>query len=173
MGFLQDNSGNYLIPIHSDNATNQDWVVMLEAGTIVGPSPERVRVAGTFHEKKVIKKYDLFRRAKYFIVVEGYNPRIHSLYFCPQLYRFNSEKKLVPLQGEEIGRLIAQAVAANVVERRPWYEPSEKLPNRPVINTATLNEFDSVVVELPNGRNPSATEPQLLLARENRHADGS
>jgi hypothetical protein len=24
-------------------------------------------------------------------VVEGYNPRIHALYFCPQLFRHDSE----------------------------------------------------------------------------------
>jgi hypothetical protein len=54
----------------------------------------------------------------------------------------------LPLQGEEIGQLIGQAAEAGVTARCPWYEPSEKLPDRPPINTATLNEFDTVVVEM-------------------------
>jgi hypothetical protein len=49
-------------------------------------------------EKKIVKKYNMFLRTKYFIVVEGYNPRIHALYFCPQLFRHDSGK-LVPLEG--------------------------------------------------------------------------
>jgi hypothetical protein len=67
----------------------------------------------------------------------GYNPRIHALYFCPQLFRHESGK-LVPLEGEEIGQLIARAVEASATERRPWYEPMEKLPREPLINSAML-----------------------------------
>ena len=62
-------------------------------------------------EKKILKKYDMFLRTKYFIVIEGYNPRIHALYLCPQLFRHDSDK-LVPLEGEEIGELIARSVEA-------------------------------------------------------------
>jgi hypothetical protein len=63
----------------------------------------------------------------------------------------------VPLQGEEIGRLIAQALESGVNERRPWYEPSEKPPEQPVISAQMPSEFDTVVVEMPNARNPAAT----------------
>jgi hypothetical protein len=84
--------------------------------------------------------------------VEGYDPRIHAVYFCPQLYRYDPDKKLVPLQGEGIGRLIAQALASGVKERRPWYEPSEKLPDQPIINTPN-DEFETLVVEMPSARN--------------------
>ena len=90
----------------------------------------------------------MFLRTKYFIVVEGYNPRIHALYFCPQLFRHDSGR-LVPLEGEEIGQLIARAVEASAIERRPWYEPMEKLPQDPLINGAMVGEFDTLVVELP------------------------
>jgi hypothetical protein len=108
-------------------------------------------------DKKIKRRYDIFLRAKYFILMEGYNPRIHTLYFCPQLYRYDNERKLLPLQGEEIGQLIAQAAKAGVTERRPWYEPSEKLPERPPINNATLmSDFDTVVVEMPDMRNAAA-----------------
>jgi hypothetical protein len=148
---------NNLIPIHPDNATNKDWVILLEAGTIVGPSPERIRVARTTQDKKIIKKYSLSLKANYFLVVEGYDPRTNALYFCPQLYRYDPDKKLVPLQGEEIGRIIAQAHEGRVTEKQPWYEPSEKLPDQPIINSQMLTEFDSVVVELPNARNSTAT----------------
>jgi hypothetical protein len=106
----------------------------LEAGTIVGPSPDRLRGCEVDAEKKIVKRYDLLLRVKHFLNVEGYDPRIHAVYFCPQLYKYDPDKKLVPLQGEEIGRLIAQALASGVKERRPWYEPAEKLPDQPIIN---------------------------------------
>jgi hypothetical protein len=145
-----------MIPVHPDNANKKDWVILLEAGTIVGPSPERLRVARSTLERKIVKKYNLFLRAQHFIVVDGFDPRIHALYFCPQLYKFDPEKKLVPLQGEEIGTLIAHALESGVNERRPWYEPSEKTPKQPVITAQLQTELDTVVVELPSARN-SAT----------------
>lgn len=74
-----------------------------------------------------------------------------------QLYRYDADKKLVPLQGEEIGRLIAQALEGRVTARRPWYEPSETLPDQPIISTPMVTEFDAVVVEMPNARNSAAT----------------
>jgi len=122
---------NDLIPIHPDNIGNKDWVILLEAGTIVGPSPRRIRVARWMQEKKILKKYDMFLRTKYFIVIEGYNPRIHALYLCPQLFRHDSDK-LVPLEGEEIGELIARSVEAGAPERCPWYDPMERLPQEPI-----------------------------------------
>src|SRR6187200_787267 len=146
---FQRNVPAHFVRVHSDNVKSKDWVILLEAGTIIGPSPERLRVARSTLERKVVKKYDLWFRAAHFLVVEGYDPRIHAVYFCPQLYRYDSDKKLVPLQGEEIGKLIAHAVEGGIAERRPWYEPSEKLPNRPVISTPMQTEFDSLVVDMP------------------------
>ena len=61
-------------------------------------------------EKKIATKYNIFLRRKHFLVLEGYDPRIHALYYCPQLYKYDGEKRLVPLEGEEIGRLVAKAV---------------------------------------------------------------
>src|SRR5262249_4993524 len=110
VGFFWKNLSNDLVPIDPDNISNKDWVILLEAGTITGPSPQRIRVARWMQEKKIVKKHDMFLRTKYFIVVEGYNPRDHALYFCPQLFRYDSGK-LVPLEGEDIGRLIARGRA--------------------------------------------------------------
>ena len=45
--------------------------------------------------------------------------------------------------------MIAQALASGVKERRPWYEPSEKIPDVPIIGASMETEFDSVVVEMP------------------------
>ncbi len=157
MGILRRKAPSHLIPVHPDNAAKKDWVILLEAGTIVGPSPERLRVARSTLERKIVKKYNILLRAEHFLVVEGYDPRIHALYFCPQLYRYDPDKKLVPLQGEEIGRLIAQALEGGVTERRPWYEPSEQSPDQPIISTQMQTEFDSVVVEMPGVRNSAAT----------------
>ena len=156
MGIFRRKVPSHLIPVHPSNAAKKDWVVLLEAGTIVGPSPEKLRVARSTLERKVVKKYNVLGKAAHFLVVDGYDPQIHALYFCPQLYRYDPEKKLVPLQGEEIGRLIAQALEGGVRERRPWYEPSEKLPDEPIISTPLQTEFDTVVVEMPGARSSAA-----------------
>jgi hypothetical protein len=78
-------TSNDLVPVHPDNISSNDWVILLEVGSIIGPSPQRIRVARWMLERKIVKKYDMFLRAKYFIVVEGFNPRIHALYFCFRL----------------------------------------------------------------------------------------
>ena len=155
MGLFKRSVPSHHVPIHRHNAAKKDWVILLEAGTIVGPSPERLRVARATQERKVVKKYNILLRAKHFLVVDGYDPRIHAVYFCPQLYRYDPDKKLVPLQGEEIGRLIAQALEGGVTPRRPWYEPSEHTPDQPAISGKLQSEFDTVVVELQTARNVS------------------
>ena len=105
-----------------------------------------------------MKKYNILLRPEHYLVVKGYDPRIHALYFCPQLYRFDPDKKLVPLQGEEIGSLVAQALEGGVTERRPWYGPMEKMPDRPIVSTSLQTEFDSVVVDLPRARTSTRIE---------------
>jgi hypothetical protein len=62
VGLFRKKSLNGLIPIHPDNIGNKDWVILLEAGTIVGPSPRRICVACWMQEKKILKKYDMFLR---------------------------------------------------------------------------------------------------------------
>jgi hypothetical protein len=157
MGIFRRKMPSHLIPIHRDNSTKKDWVILLEAGTIVGPSPDRLRVARATLERKIVTRYNIFLRAEHFLVVDGFDPRIHALYFCPQLYRYDPDKKLLPLHGEEIGILIAQSLVGGVTERPPWYEPSEKLPDQPIITAPAQTEFDTVVVEMPSGRNAAAT----------------
>jgi len=148
---------SHLVPIDPANKSNKDWVILIEAGTVVGPSTERIRVARATQDRKIVKRYDLLLRAKYYLVVEGYNPRIHAVYLCPQLYKYDAHQKMVALQGEEIGQLIAHALGNRVAQRRPWYEPSDKLPDEPTINTEVLTEFDTVVVEMPSARESAAT----------------
>ena len=113
-------------------------------------------------EKKIVKKYNILLRARYFLDVEGYDPRIHAVYFCPQLYKYDADKALVPLQGEEIGKLIAQALASGVKARRPWYEPSEKLPDQPIINTPK-EDFETLVVEMPTTRTVTGKKPVAVV----------
>ena len=157
MAIFRRKTPSDLVPIHRDNARSKDWVILLEAGTIVGPSPERLRIARTTQERKIVKRYNILLKAKYFLFVEGYDPRIHVVYFCPQLYKYDADKKLLPLQGEEIARLIAHALEGGITEKRPWYEPSEKLPNHSIISTPIQAEFDTLVVEMPSARNSTAT----------------
>jgi hypothetical protein len=163
MGSFRSKEPSYLISVGPDNATSKDWVILLETSTIVGPSPDKLRVARSTLEKKIVKKYNIFLRARYFLDVEGYDPRIHAVYFCPQLYKYDADKELVPLQGEEIGKLIAQALAGGVKPRRPWYEPSEKLPDQPIINVPK-EDFDSLVVEMPTARTATGKKPLMVAA---------
>lgn len=156
MGIFRRKVPHHFVPIHSDNTASKDWIVVLEAGTIIGPSPSKLRVARATQERTMVKRHNIFLHAKHYLVVEGFDPRIHALYFCPQLYRYDSERKLVPLQGEEIGALIAQSVESGVSDRRPWYGPSERLSGKPVISGAVSTEFDTVVVEMPAARKPAA-----------------
>lgn len=156
MGLFRRKVPNHFVPIHSDNIASKDWIIVLEAGTIIGPSPSKLRVARAAQERTVVRKYNIFLKARHFLVVEGFNPRIHALYFCPQLYRYDAERKLVPLQGEEIGTLIAQSIESGVTDRRPWYAPSERLPGKPVIDAPSPTDFDTVVVEMPPARNSAA-----------------
>jgi hypothetical protein len=144
------------VPVHPDNVINKDWVILLEAGTIVGPSPQRLRVARATQERRISRKFRLFAQPSYFLILEEYNPRVHAVYFCPQLYRYDPNEKLLALTGDEIGSYVAQAIESSVTERRPWYEPSEKLPDEPVINAPMLKEVDTVVVGISNARNAKA-----------------
>jgi hypothetical protein len=152
----------HLVPIHPENIKSKDWVILLEASTIVGPSPERLRVASTTQEKNILWRYKSWR-SQPFLVVEGYDPRIHVLYFCPQLYKLDSDGKLVPLPGEEIGRFVAQAVEGKVKSRLPWYEPLDELPEERII---TAGEIETLVVERPPaGRaelTPGAASPRAV-----------
>ncbi|HEX7563055.1 MAG TPA: hypothetical protein VF396_07335, partial [Bradyrhizobium sp.] len=50
-----------LVPVHADNANTRDWLVLLEAATIVGHQRDKLRVALTTQERKVVKKRKLFR----------------------------------------------------------------------------------------------------------------
>ena len=147
MGIFLRKMPSHFIPIHPDNITKKDWIILLEAGTIIGPSKEKLRVATV--DRKIVKKYNLFFRARRFLVMEEYDPRIHALYFCPQLYKLDSDHKLIPLTGEEIGHLLAQQLQHGVVYKKPWYEPADKLPGRPVIAEKEDTEFETLVVESP------------------------
>src|SRR5215469_11061868 len=86
-----------------------------------------------------------------------------SYIFVLKLYKYDADKALVPLEGEEIGKLIAQALASGVKPRRPWYEPSEQLPDQPIIN-APKEDFETLVVEMPTARTASGKKPFMVAA---------
>jgi hypothetical protein len=157
MGIFRRKMPSHYVQIHPDNIAKKDWIILLEAGTIVGPSTEKLRVAMATLERKIVTKYDVFLRKMHFLVLEGYDPRIHALYFCPQLYKFDSDDKLVALEGGEIGKLLAQSVQDGVVEKQPWYEPSNELPPQPIIGTMMNADFDTVIVDKPD--KPPAKKP--------------
>ena len=149
MGMFRRRVPNHYIPIHPNNVAKNDWIIVLEAGTIVGPSPDKLRVAVATLERKIVKKFNILLRAKHYLVVDGYDPRIHALYFCPQLYKSDSDGTLVALEGEEIGKLLAKLVEGAVAQKQPWYDPAEKSPKKPIISAKPLADLDSVVVDTP------------------------
>ena len=159
MGIFEKHRGT-LVPVHEDNAKTRDWLVLLEAATIVGQQRDKLRVALTTQERKLVKKRTLFAKPQYFLVIDGYDPRIHALYFCPQLYK-NENGSLVPLTGPEIGQLMAQALESGAIEKAPWYEPGDGVPNDLVIKAAPNLELDSLVVDAPT---PRANKPAPLRA---------
>jgi len=136
----------HYIPIHPDNIASSDWIILLEAGTIVGPSAEKLRVAAATLERYIVKKYNEFFWRQHYLVLDAFDPRIHTLYFCPQLYKLSSDNKLVPLEGDEIGKLVAQSVRDGVVEKRPFYEPEEASPGKPIDATNVSDHFDSLTI---------------------------
>jgi hypothetical protein len=147
MGIFKRKVPRHYVPIHPDNIKSKDWIVLLEVGTIVGRSAEKLRVALATLERKIVTKYNILLRKEHFLVLNDYDPRIHALYFCPQLYKLGPDNKPVALDGEEIGKLLAQSVRDGVVEKQPWYEPSETLPRDPIIATTAKPNFDSLIVE--------------------------
>jgi hypothetical protein len=150
MGIFRRKVPRHYIPVHPDNIGTNDWIILLEAGTVVGTNAEKLRVARATLEKKIKRKYNAFLQKR---LLEGYNPRIHALYLCPQLYKSDSDNNLVPIEGEEIGKLLARSVQDGVVEKQPWYEPFDSIPSKPILRTT----FDTYVVNEPINRISSST----------------
>ena len=75
--------------------------------------------------------------------------------------------KLIALEGEEIGKLLAQSLEDGVTEKQPWYEPSEKLPDQPVISSSMDTNFDTVIVDefTPKARAPQAVDTDAEPSR--------
>ncbi len=132
--------------MHPDNVRNTDWVILLEANTIVDGSRERLRVAQATQAREIIRKHWPFR-PRFFLYVEGYNPRIHFVVFCPQLYKYDHAGHLLPLRAIEIGQFIARALDDKATPRNPWYALSSELPDQPIINESLLTEYDTLLAE--------------------------
>ena len=63
-----------LVPIHADNANTRDWLVLLEAATIVGHQRDKLRVALTTQERKRTKINCVYPR-----VISVHNHEVLSL----------------------------------------------------------------------------------------------
>lgn len=159
-----------LVPIHADNANTRDWLILLEVATIIGHQRDKLRVALVTQERKVVKKRSFFGRPEHFLVLDGYDPRIHAIYFCPQLYR-KEAGELVALSGPEIGQLMAQALQSGAIEKSPWYAPSDHAPEDSVISTSPQLELDSLVVDLPKSK-PARPATLVSVAMPDRQKDG-
>ena len=74
------------------------------------------------------------------------------MFFCPQLYKYDGDQKLVPLYDDEIGQLIAHALESGIKDRRPWYRPQENPPAEPVVAAPPDSDYETLVVEMPPKR---------------------
>jgi hypothetical protein len=146
MRFFHRHDRRDLLPVHTDNVRNTDWVILLEANTIVGGSGERLRVAQAGQAREIIRKGWPFR-PRFFLYVKGYNPRIHFVVFCPQLYKYDHAGHLLPLRGIEIGQFIARALDDKATPRTPWYALSSGPSDQPIINESLLTEYDTLLAE--------------------------
>jgi hypothetical protein len=72
MGLFRRKALRHSIRLHPDNIASKDWLILLEANTIIGPSPERLRVARTTLERSIVRKYNIMLKAEHFLVVKGY-----------------------------------------------------------------------------------------------------
>src|SRR5208283_6143842 len=101
MAIFRRHDPHHLVPLHPDNVRSVDWVILLEANTIVDGSGRTLRVARAMRAQKVIKTFWPFTR-RFFLYVEGYNSRIHFVVFCPQLYKHDEDGQVVPMLVQEI-----------------------------------------------------------------------
>jgi hypothetical protein len=90
MWFSRKYNSHHLVPVHRDNAGNRDWTILLEANTIVGPSQARFRVACATQERKIVRRL-MSCKFQLFLTIRGFDPRIHVLFFCPQLYKHDED----------------------------------------------------------------------------------
>jgi len=76
MGLFRRKVPNHYIPLHPDNIAKQDWIILLEAGTIAGHRIEKLRVALATLERQNVRKYNILLKPKHFLVLPRYDPRI-------------------------------------------------------------------------------------------------
>lgn len=169
MGLFHKRDRRDLLPVHPENVRNRDWVILLEANTIVDGSGWRLRVARTTQAREVVRSFWPFG-PRFHLFVEGYNPRIHFAVFCPQLYRHDGIGRLVPLRGAEIGQFIARALNDKANPRHPWYALSHGLPDQPIINETLLGEYDTLLAEptLVPRSSPPALEGHVDMGKLER-----
>jgi hypothetical protein len=146
---------------------------MLEAATIVGRGRDKLRVALTTQERKLFKKRRVFRQSQHYVVIDGYDPRIHAIYFCPQLYKKDENGQLVALSGPEIGQLMAHALEGGAIEKPPWYEPFDGSPEKPVISSGPEMELDSLVVDAPRMKEGRQATLISVAATDRQKANAS
>jgi hypothetical protein len=72
MSIFSRHNRRHLVPLHCDNARSKDWIILLEANTIVGPSQESFRVARATQERRIVRRLWSLRR-QLFLFVEGYD----------------------------------------------------------------------------------------------------
>ena len=92
-----------------------------------------------------------YRRCSRTVWSAGLTPRL--AYRATRGRRFARGGGPAHVQGDETGRLIANALEVGIIEWRPWYEPAAKLPDQPTISARLQHEFDTLVVDLPSARN--------------------
>ena len=110
MGLFRRKVPHDYVPIHPDNIATNNWIILLEGGDHSWVQRSKTAGGESYLGKKDQEKIQHLSPKKQFLVLEGDDPRIHAVYFCPQLYKYDGDNALAPLTGEEIGQLVAQSV---------------------------------------------------------------
>jgi hypothetical protein len=63
---------------------------------------------------------------------------------------------------------MARALEGGAIEKSPWYEPADGLPNQPVIKATAGTEFDSLVVEAPTSKVKNAAQRRVAAPHKDR-----
>jgi hypothetical protein len=157
--------------LHNRNRCARCLACLLRSGHRAKKIVSAADLTSPSRQRKIITKYNIFLRAQNSLILDGYDPRIHTLYFCPQLFTYDSDNRLFPIGGEEIGKLLAETVPHGVVERQSWYEPSDELPNQPIIATTIETNFDALIVDRPVAHAPTRNAESEPAAFESAHGD--
>lgn len=148
----------HLVLVHPDNVKSKEGVIFAgkPAPSLV-PRPKGFalparRSKGNWSEDIAISlKRSIFKRRISWTSTD----MIHKFTRCslPSTLQIWFRQKAGAFTEREDRQLDCSRSRERNQERQPWYGPSEKLPDQPLIDAPMNTEFDTLVVNIPSARN--------------------